>query len=191
METQVQKQVKEAQVNRIDKLRKEAKQNEVFRSVCMVFAERQRARSQVTMHNLITVMKHKGYNYSREELVQVLKFLAHLGLGKPEYSRRHKLRAIKDIKVTLQSIGQVAIDKASTLSNWQSHIQYTKIAPWPKEEKKEPQVVKDDVKSVSLRYQAELIVRFSKDETTTFKLPAGISPKELGLLLSGQYSSKS
>lgn len=171
----------------VTQLRKEAQQKPAFNAICEVFAKRQRARSQVTMHNLQAVMKKEGQEFSREEYAQALKFLAHLGLGRVEFNRNNKLKALKDIKVTLQSIGLAATAKIDALNKWSAHVKFSKL-PEAKQDYAQPPVAEDVVKAVNIRYPAELTVRFSKNEVTTFKLPGGLSPKELGLILASQYA---
>ncbi len=171
----------------VAKIRKEASQKPAFNAVFQVFAKRQRARAQVTMHSLTATMKKEGFKYSRDEYAQVLKFLAHLGLGRAEFNRNNKFKALKDIKVTLQSIGLAATAKSEALDKWYSHNKFSSL-PNQAADYVKPALQKDVVRAVNIRYPAELTVKFSKDEVTTFKLPLGLSPKELGLLLASQYS---
>src|SRR4051812_6596149 len=127
MNTATQTQTNQSPRSVVTQIRKEAAQKPAFNALCQIFAKRQRARSQVTMHNLTAIMKREGFSYSRDELAQALKFLAHIGLGRAEFNRNNKFKALKDIKVTLQSIGLAATAKVDALNKWHTHTKFAKL----------------------------------------------------------------
>jgi hypothetical protein len=171
----------------VSKLRNEVVNNEVFSAVMHKFALRQRARAQVTLHSLTQTMDKEGFKYTRADYVEVLKVLGGLGFGKLEYDSKKRLIALKNVNTTLQSIGKAAVGKGE-LKKVQFKNKFNTLTTMPLKRAISLEVKRDTVKAVSIRYQAELTVKFSKDETTTFPLPGGLSPKELGLLLSSQYA---
>lgn len=83
----------------------------VFGSMCEVFATRERTRQQITVHSLSVKMQKLGYKFSRAQYAEELKFLSQLGLGLLVRSKTGVVRALVSITHTLQSIGQVALDK--------------------------------------------------------------------------------
>ncbi len=179
--------------NIVGVLRQHVSINPVFSAVMHKFALRQRARSQVTLHSLVQTMHNEGFEHSREEYIEVLKILGKLGLGKLEYSKTNRLTALKDVTITLQSIGMAAVSKSDKLSKVHFANKFKKLKtealPAPEPERHiTPPVRQDDVRAVNIRYPAQLTVRFSKDEVETFNLPGGLSPKEVGLMLSAAYA---
>lgn len=102
----------------IAKLRAEAHSSPAFSAVCHVFAMRERARSQVTIHSLKLTMEREGFNFSRAEYERVFKTLSDAGIGKIETDSAGQIRSLKDIRVTLQSIGTVAVGKKERLETF-------------------------------------------------------------------------
>lgn len=92
-------------------LRKEAQTNPVFNAVAHVFALRERTRAQVTVGTLTQTMKKEGFDYEKRQLASVLEFLARTGVGSIEKDRRGRVQALKEIKLTLQSVGKAAVNK--------------------------------------------------------------------------------
>lgn len=178
----------------VNRLRKEVESNPVFNAVMHKFALRERARAQVTLHSLTQTMTNEGYKYKREEYVGVLKTLGALGVGRLEFDSKNRLVALKDIKITLQSIGKAAIGGGEQLNNTKFQRRFKNLpqtsAVLPVKRAISPAVKSDTVQAVNIRYAAEVTVKFNKDEITTFKIPGGLSPKELGLLLSMNYFKK-
>lgn len=177
-------------------LREAVARNPVFSAVMHKFALRERARAQVTLHSLVQTMHNEGFEHSRQEYVEVLKLLGKLSFGRMEYDAKKRLIALKDIKVSLQSIGMAAVSKSNKLSKVRFQNRFKKLnsataevlQETPKETPIMPPVMRDDVKAVNIRYPAKLTVQFSKDEIETFDLPGGLSPKEVGLMLQSAYA---
>lgn len=94
----------------VESLRTEAKSNKVADCVFTVFTDRKRTRNVLTVNGLYQRMKAKNFDFSMHEYGEVLKFLSSLGLGTLELSKKGRVRALKDIKFTLQSIGQNALN---------------------------------------------------------------------------------
>lgn len=118
----------------IDALRTEAQTNKVFASVMLVFAVRERARYQVTIPALKYRMQKEGYNFTVEQLAKVLSFLASLSIGKLSFDAGGKVKALIDIKLTLQSVGQAAMGQIAITEQFKQARRYAPLAvpPAPK-----------------------------------------------------------
>lgn len=112
----------------IEALRQEAESNRVSREVFIVFAMRDRARSMITVAGLEQRMKTNGFpNNTREDYAKVLVFLDKLGLGKLMLKSNGKVLGLKDIKIKLQSIGEVACNKVSKLEGFHPRNTFHKL----------------------------------------------------------------
>lgn len=112
----------------VEALRKEAETNRVAREVFVVFAMRDRARSMVTLVGLEQRMKANGFpNNTREDYAKVLVLLDKLGLGKLMIKANGKVLGIKDIKIKLQSIGEVACNKVAKLEGFHTRNTFHKL----------------------------------------------------------------
>jgi len=96
----------------INRLKDEAKSNPVWNAVAHVFALRQRARHQVTVAALSQRMRAEGFDWTDEQYADVLKLLSQCGIGRLEIDGKGRPVAIKDIRLTLQSIGKVVAGNA-------------------------------------------------------------------------------
>ena len=175
--------------NIVTVLRQEAARSKVFNNVCRLFANRQRSRAQVTIHSLHASMHKQGLVYTKQELMEVLRFLADLGVGRLDLNRNNKIRALKDIKITLQSIGETALSKSSHLTNKAAKNKFNSlynIIPSPEPKVDHPAEFTEE--DLTVRHPAELTVKFSKNEIATFPIPKGITAKDLGLLLTQLYA---
>lgn len=92
----------------IEALQKEAKENPVSNAVFHVWALRKRTRNVVVLQSLYNKMKKEGFNYSKAEYAPTLQLVAVLGFGTLHKDAKGRIRGLKDIKTTLQSIGTVA-----------------------------------------------------------------------------------
>lgn len=171
----------------ITKLRDEASKNPIFKAVCQGFAIRDRTRAQVTIASLTQKMMKEGFNYSRKDYVSVLKVLADLGFGRLEMSARGKVKSLKDIKITLQSIGRAAVSDSTVLTRANFSNKFKELP----EEKAHAKTIAGKIGMTKPKaYKAQLIVHFAKDEITTFTLPNGITEQQLGSFLARYYNSK-
>lgn len=100
----------------ITNLKKEAQSNPIAGDVLKMFAERKRARHVVTLGALEQRMKKEGFSHNRDEYASVLKFLASQGFGHLETDKKGRVKALKEVKMTLQSIGQAAVGKQMSLA---------------------------------------------------------------------------
>lgn len=94
--------------NVAEALNKERQGNPVWDAVAHVLAFRQRNRSTLTTKGLWLKMRKEGFTYNEREYQPVVKFLADLGLGKLQVTRRGRPTGLKDIRMPLQQIGVAA-----------------------------------------------------------------------------------
>lgn len=108
-------------------LQREASNNPVFRSIAEMFALRERTRQQITVHSLSATMKKEGYDYTKSQLREVLRFLASLRLGRLELSPKGTIVALKGITYTLQSIGMASVSNKASLSKHNIPIPFKRL----------------------------------------------------------------
>lgn len=94
----------------IKNLRDKAKSSKIASDIFTVCAMRERSRASLTIAGLSQRMKAKGYHYDRNEYEQFLAFLGNLGLGDIVTSRTGRVRALRNIHITLKSIGDAAMN---------------------------------------------------------------------------------
>lgn len=111
----------------IHELQKEASKNKAFSDVCTVFALRERARAQVTVNSLKATMDSKKYTYSKDDLRHVIARLAALGIGTLHKDSKGRVRALVNVKYTLQSIGLAAVGKQLNLSGFKKPNRFSKV----------------------------------------------------------------
>lgn len=186
----------------VSALRKEAITNPVFNAVAHVFALRERARQQVTMAALRLRMGQEGFNHTKEDYSKVLKFLASLGFGTLEHDRSNNITALKNIRMTLQSIGLAAVGtKNEKLEAFNPQFDYQKLTlpkatvlpqqPTAKTPPPQVQDVKPAHKDTNIKpisdFLASVVVEIN-GKPVVFPLPKGFTPKDLGDLLATCYS---
>lgn len=112
----------------IDALRKGAASNKAFNAVCHMFATRERARQQVTIESLMMRMAQEGFRFSKKEYQGCLTFLASCGIGTLDVKTDTKeVKALKNIKVTLQSVGKAALAQGSSLEKFSPQYEYQEV----------------------------------------------------------------
>lgn len=89
-------------------LKKQRVNDPVWDAVAHVLAFRQRNRSTLTTKGLWLKMRKEGFNYNEGSYAPVVKFLAGLGIGKLQTTKRGRAVGLKDIRVPLQQIGVTA-----------------------------------------------------------------------------------
>lgn len=187
-------------------LREQAKENQAFNAMCHIFALRERTRQQITLNNLALSMSKEGFIFTKDQYARCLIFFASLGIGKLDYDINGNLRALKNIKLTLQSIGLAAVSKKENLDNFKPQAKFTKL-PVPSvvlKQKKTTEVVPSSPPSSPLpllssnttttvatqpTYEASVTVLID-GKPIVFPLPDKISPKELGEILSQTRTKK-
>lgn len=165
---------KKSYADQIVALKKEAQSNKVFNAVCYAFALRKRTRQQITIPGLRLKMKKEGFEFSSHEYEKVLQTLASMGFGTLVKTPEGKIKALVNIKVTLQSIGQIAVAKRDVLEARKAHMKFEPLKAGPKQVIDKPQVI--DVRPV---VDATSITAQVNGRPITFTIPSGLSLDEL------------
>lgn len=112
----------------VETLKKEADKDEAFKDVSHVFASRKRARRQVTVASLANRMAKEGFGHSRTDYARVLRRLADLGFGSLQKDAKGNIKALKDIRISLQSIGAAAVGEAQKLINARQRVKFSALS---------------------------------------------------------------
>lgn len=186
----------------VEQLRVLAASDKTFNAVAHVFAIRERARGEVTLSNLRLRMAREGFHFKGDELGQVLKKLSELGIGTLYIDSDKRIRSLKNIKVTLQSIGQAAVGKLDKLEKFTPDNHYVALPVEPKAAppkaaaapapKIADQVAKQPLHTPSImprrEYKAALLVMID-DAPVSFPIPK-ITTEKLGQLLAEFYKKE-
>lgn len=113
----------------VEALQLEAKNNPVFRDICHMFTLRQRTRGRLTVTRLKTAMEEEGFNYSRKQYEEVLKFMGKIGIGQLDFSKRGLVKSLNNVKLKLQSIGTAALSQNASLQSRRQVNRYDTLAP--------------------------------------------------------------
>lgn len=162
----------------IERLRTRATKDTAANAVFYVWSCRQRARNQVTMHALEYKMKAEGFNFTSRQYGAVLEELASLGLGKLEKDSRGRVTALKDVKTTLQSIGQVAVGQKLELAAFKEKSKFTELS----EKVSTLSAIATQVKDPVLQFPVSLTVVVN-GKPVNFRIPPGLSAEEISKLV--------
>lgn len=169
----------------VNRLKIKAGHDAAFNAMCYVFAMRERTRSQISLNSLCFTMAREKFNFTKAQYAKGLEFMALLGLGKLMYDNKDRLLMLKDIKVTLQSIGQAALDKKPSLERFHKMPEFVDL-PVVKPQAETP-VAKPQVKeAVLISEEPYLDVKLS-GQSYRFKLPKNISERDILDMLSTLY----
>lgn len=171
---------KKSQNQVIEQMRIKAATVPHFNAVFHLFAARERARAQVTLSTLRLSMAQEGFKFTDEQYSEVLQFLASLGIGRLDMDSKNRVRALKDIKVTLQSVGQAAVGKQASLAKFSVANSYTDL---PKQEIKAAAPAPIKQAPAKVEFTSSLVVYV--DGKPVIEFPQNLTPKELGDLLVG------
>lgn len=169
----------------------EAAKNPVFSAVCHIFALRERARQEITMSRLMYATAKEGYSFTKQQHADVLKFLASIGIGKLDIDARGNIKALRGIRVTLQSIGMAGVGDKVDLAKFEPSVKFNSIVP-PK--------FSNGVGAVHVpvpppqtprgapRHAANFTV-FMDGKPVVFEVPKGVTTQELVNVLSAIFSA--
>lgn len=115
----------------VTQIKQRAEQSPVFNAMVHWFAVRERTRQQITLAHLKQKMGKEGYTFAPEAYGEELVFMANLGIGKLEHDAKGRIKALKGIRLTLQSIGAAAIENKKVV-NSKPATQYAKLPVKPK-----------------------------------------------------------
>lgn len=97
----------------VTQLKEEASKSASFSAMCHVLALRERSRKQITLKNIVAVMHKEGFRYEKEDYSKNLHFLATLGVGSVDNDIKGNFRSLKDIRFSLQKLGQAAVGQVA------------------------------------------------------------------------------
>lgn len=166
----------------INDLRIEASRNPVFRDVCHLWSLRERARNQVTIGTLRLSMAREGFQYSKDQLGEVLKAMAVIGFGRLEFDSQKQVVALKDITITLQSIAQTALNISETLVKVTPHNSYDVLEAPKVVVAPAPVKAPTPIRPAMPTFAAMLVVDVN-GSPVEFQLPKRLTTAELGRLL--------
>lgn len=109
-------------------LNNKAASSKCANAVFHAFALRQRARQQVTLVALMAKMENEGFKFKVSEYQDVLKFLGDLGLGTLAFGAKGQIRALTQVKITLQSIGEAAIGSRTKFDSFKQRAKFKKLS---------------------------------------------------------------
>lgn len=115
-------------VEQISALRTEAARNPVAKDVFVMFASRARTRQTVNLVALERRMEAEGFKHTRAEYQAVLKFLANLGFGKLDLGSRGRIKGLKEVKVTVQSIGAIACGQGIEIKHLSPRVRFGRLS---------------------------------------------------------------
>lgn len=179
----------------IARLQEEATESQCFNATMMVFSMRERARQQVTIESLMARMKSEGFVFSKKDYQEVLKKLSKFGFGTLAYDASNEISALKNINITLQSIGDAVLKQGAQLKTWKPAVDFKPLTTdKPHAISKAPIKKAADVpikawkapetKAEPTKYEATVMVKIN-GKTLNFDLPYGITPNQLTQLLAG------
>ena len=119
-------------------LKEAASFSQLFSDVCTIFAMRERSRAKVTVNTLKRAVEEAKLLYSKEDCRKVLTILAKYGIGRPVKDARGQIKAIVDIKYTLQSIGLTAIGNEGNLKPFHPRVKQVSVPVVQKQESAAP-----------------------------------------------------
>lgn len=151
-------------------LRQEANKNAAFNAVCKVFAGRERSRQQITIVSLKAAMKKHGFDFTAGQYEDILKTLARAGIGHLDKSAKGRIRALKGIKVTLQSVGKAALANGTQINNFRPQVKFMKV----------PQVINGKKATAATEnYKVSFTIELNS-KSVVFEVPGGVQPDKLG-----------
>lgn len=165
-------------IEQIMNLKKEANDDAIFNNVLHVFAQRERARREVTVSTLTHTMKKAGYEYSPQQVIPVLEKLSKLGFGRLEKDIRGRVRALRDIQVTLQSLGTVASQEKAEIKPFRPRNSFGKLS----EETQEPRTPSPVIEAAKAKTALILTVMIN-DKPVNIQVPKGLSASEIAALV--------
>lgn len=171
----------------IQVLKKEAETNPVANAVFHVFAIRRRARNSITIIGLTQKMKVEGFDFDTQKYADILRLLASLGFGKLDIDSKGKVRALKEIKTTLQSIGKVACGDKESLRNFKVR---NKFIDMPVRKNQDPDSPKE-VHTLGLRTTQMNLALSINGKIVTIPVPKNLTTNEIALLIAGFNSKES
>ncbi len=163
---------KEIYMHAIEILKKDARENEALNAMCHVFAVRKRSRSTIKIPSLMQKMRKEGFNYDRDSYEKALVSLDKAKVGELVLNKNKRISGLKNIRHTLQSLGQAVCEDKSLDVKIQKQ---------------------DKVHQLPVSYVAPVEESKSTEEiglllhidgkTITLDLPRGLSGRDIGTII--------
>lgn len=167
----------------IEVLKNEIQINPVANAVLHVWALRRRARNSVTVSALTQRMTKEKFDFPKEEYAKFLKGLANLGLGTLETDKKGRVKALKGIDITLQSLGKAVCDsKKSQLTSFRARNKYVSL---PGSKQPANRVTTEAAPAISRalpRSPISLVV-FINNKTVSIPVPESLDNNEVAELV--------
>lgn len=150
-----------------------------------MFASRQRTRHQVTLRALSMRMKKEGFEHKDAEYAQVLKLLSESGFGTLEKDGKGRVKALKNVVATLQSLGAAVAAKGKSVQS--SH-------PRPKFRTIVSNVVTDNADktpSTPIRLTSDISLTLKiGNRPVNLPMPSDLTAEEIGYVVAKLRNSK-
>ncbi len=111
----------------IEALKVKAKESPAANAVFHMWAIRQRARHSVTVTGLSAKMKAEGFTFKDDEYRDLLSLLSRLNLGRLEKGPKGKVWALRELKTSLQSIGNAAVSGTGDLKAFRQRNRFARL----------------------------------------------------------------
>lgn len=172
----------------LENLRKEINKHPAAPAVFEVFAGRERARNRVTVKALALRMKSKGYSFTEQEYAEVLEKMAKEGFGSLDRDSKGRIKALKDIKITLQSLGSAVLGQQERLSNIKERNKFKELVTLSEDIQTKPDIVKSQ--SIKVSYSLTLLY-VVKDQELRIPIPVTMTPDAIADLITRLQGKKS
>ncbi len=169
------------QIEAIERVRKEASQNPAVNAVMHVWAMRQRARSQITVKAVAKTMKRERFDFKTEDYERIMQLLAVNGFGHLQRNPKGRVTGLKDIKVTLQSLGLAACGQGAVLRIVHKRPKFVRMHQTKPAQPPIP-TIRTPAKP-KVEYKPMILTVSLGGRTLDIPLPADITDEELSVLV--------
>lgn len=168
---------------KIELLIKEAETNPASNDVFHVMAARKRARNSINLSSLTNKMRKEGFDYAKKDYLPSIKLLAQLGFGELDLDKRGKIIGLKNIKVTLQSVGAAACRQGNHFSGFVPRNKFGTLVPKPEVVKPVPQDKKVETDKGTLSLPVGI-----NNKIVMIKVSRNISGEDMATLIDKLYA---
>lgn len=163
----------------IETLKTQADSSPAVNAVLHAWAVRKRARNTVTLRALVQKMREEGFKYDAGDYALALKAMADAGFGRLETDRKGRVKALKDIRVKLQSIGAAVVAGTGGVKPFRQKPRYQEVkAPARRRKTVELPEQKEEQRVTPLYITVEI-----NGKPVIFPVPAELTPEDIGYLV--------
>lgn len=174
------------QIQVIDTLKQLANSDSVANAVFHMWALRERARHEVTVDGLHARMKKEGFTHAKQQYAPLLELMARLGFGKLYRDGKGNIVALREVRMTLQSIGRAVCGrelkpqlrpfKKKNIFQTMSLNRELMVEPTP------PKPIVPPKAPIALAEKGEITVSFDS-KSLTFPINGDLSDEEIAFLI--------